>query len=154
MADWFTHTLVGWITGKTTRQDVALVVIGSLLPDLSKLDILLVILGVQDTSLFDPLHTPIGAILIAALIALFFLNIKKTLPILLLGISTHFILDFFLVHTHGGILLLFPFSWDGWQISVYSSNDYRVTIIAIIAALIIYILYRYHGRTKKTHKPC
>ncbi len=154
MADWLTHTLVGWITGKTTRQDVALVVIGSLLPDLSKLDILLVILGVQDTSLFDPLHTPIGAILIAALIALFFLNIKKTLPILLLGISTHFILDFFLVHTHGGILLLFPFSWDGWQISVYSSNDYRVTIIAIIAALIIYMLYRYHGRTNKAHKPC
>ena len=148
MADWFTHTLIGWITGKTTRTDIALVVIGSLLPDLSKLNIALSILGVSDSSLFDPLHTPIGALLIAGLIALIFPNLKKAFLALLLGLSTHFLLDFFLIHPHSSMTLLFPFSWEAWQIPVYTSDDYRVTILALVAALLIYIGYRYHERKK------
>lgn len=153
MADWFTHTLVGWITGKTTRQDIALIVVGSLIPDLSKMNIALILLGAPDHSFFDPLHTPIGAIIIAGLFALIFHDLKKAFLALLLGLSTHFLLDFFLTHTHGGMTLLFPFSWEGWQLYVYTSDDYRVTIIAILAALLIYIFYQYHERKKnQSHK--
>lgn len=150
MADWFTHTLVGWITGKTTKQDIALIVVGSLIPDLSKMNMALLFLGVPDYSFFDALHTPIGAILVAGLIALFFIDIRKALLMLLLGVGTHFLLDFFLVHTHGGMLLLFPVSWDGWQVYVYTSDDYRVTLLAIFAALLIYVFYQYRER-KKNH---
>lgn len=148
MADWFTHTLVGWITGKTIRQDIALVVIGSLIPDLSKMNIALVVLSAPDHSVFDPLHTPIAAILIAGLIALVFPNLKNAFLALLLGLSTHFLLDFFLAHPYSNMILLFPFSWDGWQVSVYTSDDYRVTILALLAALLIYVCYRYYERKK------
>lgn len=148
MADWFTHTLVGWITGKTMKQEIALVVVGSLIPDLSKLNIALIVLGAPDHSVFDPLHTPLAAILVAGLIALLFHDVKKAFLALLLGVSTHFLLDFFLVHPQNTLLLFFPFNWDGWQVSVYTSDDYRVTLLAILAVLLIYVVYQYHERRK------
>jgi hypothetical protein len=150
MADWLTHTLVGWITGKTLKQDIALLVIGSLIPDLTKLDMAFVWLGIHNYHFFEPLHTPIAACLIAGIIALFFPDIKKALLPLGLGILTHFILDFFLVHVHGGMKLLFPFSWEGWQVYVYRSDNYWVTVIAILAALIVYGMYWYHEKKKES----
>ena len=65
MPDWFTHSLVGWITGKTTKQDIVLVVIGSLIPDLVKINLVFLWLELNDYPFFESLHTPIGACLIA-----------------------------------------------------------------------------------------
>lgn len=152
MADWLTHSLVGWITGKTTKQDIALLVIGALIPDLTKITLGIVWLGFQNYHLFEPLHTPIGACLIAGIAALFFQEPKKAFLPLGIGILTHFILDFFLIHVNGGILLLFPFSWQGWQVSLYRSDDYMVTLIAILAALLVYGIYWVTTKRKKhTH---
>jgi hypothetical protein len=148
MADWLTHTLIGWITGKTTKQDIALVVIGALIPDLTKLTLLFTWLGVYDHQFFDPLHLPIGAFLMAGIIAVFFQDIRKAFLALSIGVTTHFILDFFLVHTHGGIKLLFPLSWEGWQIYWYRSDDYWVTIVALVAASLVYGMFWYHEHKK------
>lgn len=150
MPDWFTHTLVGWITGKTTKQDVALVVIGSLIPDLVKINIAFTWLGVNDPQLFEPIHTPVGALLIAGIIAMFFKDARKALIPLGIGVSTHFILDFFLVHAHGGMLLLYPFSWGEWQYYLIRSDDWRMTIVALLAALLVYGVYWYHEKQKKS----
>ena len=150
MPDWFTHTLVGWITGKTTKQDVALVVIGSLIADLIKINLAFTWLGLSDPQFFEPLHTPIGAFLVAGIIAVFFPDIRKAFVLLGIGVSTHFILDFFLVHVHGGIKLLYPFSWEGWQVYLYRSDDYLITVIALLAALVIYAIYWYHAKRKKS----
>ena len=151
MPDWLTHSLLGWITGKTTKQDVALLVIGSLIPDLVKIALLFTWLGVNDVSFFEPLHTPIGAFLIAGIIALFFQEPKKAVLPLSIGIITHFILDFFLVHTHPTLTLLFPFSWDNWQYSLIRSDDYRMTIVAILAALLVYAVFWWYEKRKKSH---
>jgi len=153
MADWLTHSLIGWITGKTTKQDIALIVIGALIPDLAKIDLVLVWLGFHNYHLFEPLHTPICACLIAGIIALCFQEPKKTIIPLGIGVLTHFILDFFLVHVAGGIKLLFPFSWEGWQIYVYKSDDYLVTVIAILAALLVYGVFWYYDHRKKSILP-
>jgi LexA-binding, inner membrane-associated putative hydrolase len=150
MPDWFTHSLIGWITGKTTKQDVALLVIGALIPDLVKINLAFTGLGINDYQFFEPLHTTIGAILVAGIIALLFHDARKAFIPLIIGISTHFILDFFLVHVHGGMKLLFPFSWDGWQYSLIRSDDYRMTIVAVIAALLIYSIYWYYEKKKKS----
>jgi hypothetical protein len=150
MADWLTHTLIGWITGKTTKQDIALIVIGSLIPDLTKLDLMVVWLGFHNYHFFEPLHTPLAACLIAGIIALFFQTPKQAFLPLGIGILTHFILDFFLVHVASGIKLLFPFSWEGWQVYLYRSDDYLVTVIAILAALVVYGMYWYHEKKKKS----
>jgi hypothetical protein len=149
MPDWLTHTLVGWITGKTTRQDVALVVIGSLIPDLVKINLAFTWLGLNDYQFFDPLHTPIGALLIAGIIAVFFPDIRKAFIPLGIGVSTHFILDFFLVHIHEGMKLLFPFSWSEWQFYLIRSDDYRMTIVAVLLAILIYMIYWIAARRKK-----
>ena len=151
MPDWLTHSLLGWITGKTSKQDVALVVIGSLIPDLVKIALLFTWLGVNDVSVFEPLHTPVGAFLIAGMIAIFFQEPKTAVLPLGIGIITHFILDFFLVHTHPTLKLLFPFSWEEWQYSLIRSDDYRMTIVAILAALLIYMVFWWYEN--RTHSP-
>jgi hypothetical protein len=149
MPDWLTHSLIGWITGKTTKQDIALLVIGALIPDLVKIQLVFLWLGLYDYQFFEPLHTPIGAILIAGLIALFFPTPKKARLPLGIGVITHFILDFFLVHTQPTLKLLFPFSWDGWQISLYRSDEYLMTIVTVLIALIVSILCWIAYRKKK-----
>jgi hypothetical protein len=151
MPDWLTHSLLGWITGKTTKQDVALLVIGALIPDLVKITLLFTWFGIKEYQFFEPLHTPIGAFLVAGIIALFFPDIKKAFIPLGIGVTTHFILDFFLVHVHGGMKLIFPFSWDGWQYYLIRSDDYRMTIVAILAALLVYVVYWYYEKRKKSH---
>ena len=153
MPDWLTHSLLGWIIGKTTKQDVALLVIGSLIPDLTKISMLLTWLGFHNYHLFEPIHTPIVAFLIASIIALFFTDIKKAFLPLGIGVLTHFILDFFLVHVHGGMKLLFPFSWDGWQIYLYRSDDYLITVIAVLAAVLVYAVSWYYEKRKNSHRP-
>lgn len=153
IADWLTHSLLVWITGKTTKQDITLVVIGTLTPDLTKISILFNWLGINDPQFFNPLHVPIGAILVAGIIALFFSDINKTFFALSIGVTTHFILDFFLVHTYGGMKLFFPFGWDGWQIYVYRSDDYMITVIVVLAALIVYAVYWYYEKRKKSQYP-
>jgi hypothetical protein len=150
MPDWFTHSLVGWIIGKTTKMDVALVVIGTLIPDLVKINLAFTWLGLNDYQFFDPLHTPIGALLVAGIIAIFFPDIRKTFLALGIGVSTHFTLDFFLVHVHGGLKLLFPFSWQEWQVYLIRSDDYQMTIVIILAALLVFGVYWCHEKRKKS----
>jgi hypothetical protein len=69
-----------------------LVVIGSLIPDLSKINQGFIWLGFHNYHLFDPLHTPVAACLIAGAVALCFQEPKKVFFPLGIGILTHFIL--------------------------------------------------------------
>jgi len=146
MPDWFTHTLVGWIIGKTAKLDIGLVVAGSLIPDLYKIHLAFSWLKIDTHHFLDPLHTPIGAFIIGALFALFFINSKKAFIYLSIGILSHFILDFFLVHVSGGMKVFFPLSWNEYQIYIMRSEDYLMTIVALVAAFIVYIYYLKKGK--------
>ena len=141
MPDWFTHSLVGWMIGKTTKLDIGLVVAGSLIPDLYKIILAFSWLKIDTHNFLDPLHTPAGAFIISGLFALFFINSKKAFLFLSAGILSHFILDFFLVHISGGMKIFFPFSWNEYQIYIMRSEDYLMTIVALIAAIIVFIIY-------------
>ena len=152
MPDWFTHTLIGWITGKITKKDIGAIVIGSLIPDLVKINIAFVFFRIDHHYFFDPIHTPIGAFLIGGIISLFFKDYKKAFFALAIGIFTHFIFDFLLVHVAVGIKILYPFSWKEWQLYLIRSDEYFMTIIAIISAIIIYFLYYYFDRLKCNQK--
>jgi hypothetical protein len=152
MPDWFSHTLIGWITGKTTKIDIGLVVIGALLPDISKINLIFTWLEMKQTILFNPLHTPIGVVLLAGILALLFKDIKKAFLPLGIGVLTHFLLDFLLINTSGGMNLLFPFSWEEWQLQIIRSDDYRITILLTAIALIIFFLYFYYEKRKTKNK--
>jgi hypothetical protein len=149
MPDWFTHTLVGWIIGKTAKLDIGLVVAGSLIPDLYKITLAFSWLKIDTHHFLDPLHMPVGAFIIGAIFALFFINSKKVFIFLSVGILSHFILDFFLVHVSGGMIIFFPFSWNQYQVYIMRPEDYLMTIVALIAALIVYIYYSIREKTKK-----
>ena len=154
MPDWLTHSLIGWITGKTIKQEISLVVIGSLIPDISKLYLLLnwIVQGKTD-DFFLPIHTPFGSVLIACVIALFFKDLKKAFISLIIGIATHFILDFFLLNVSGGMPLLYPFSWDEWQFGIIRSDDYTMTLLAIFITVVVYVSYlMYEKRRIKQNK--
>ena len=150
MPDWLTHTLVGWITGKTIRMDVSLVVIGSLIPDLVKIYLAFEWFNIDHHQFFNPLHTPVGGLLVAGIITLFFIEYKKAFLLLTIGLATHFILDFFLVHVAGGMKLLFPFSWEKWHYSLIWADDYWVTLVAILLAFIVFIIF-YVLRKRNRH---
>ena len=54
-------------------------------------------------------------------------------------------------HVSGGMLLLFPFSWHGWQLGVIQCDDYYVALVALLLACVVYIvsyLKHYTGERK------
>lgn len=46
-------------------------------------------------------------------------------------------------------MLLFPISWSEWQYSFYRSDDYVVTVIAILGALLVYGIYWLAAKRRK-----
>jgi hypothetical protein len=142
MPDWVTHTLVGWMTGKTIKKEVGLIILGSILPDLVKINLIATWFRIDCQGFLNPLHTPLVALIIAGIIALFFIETKTVFFTLSIGIATHFLLDFFLIGTTRGIQFLFPFSWEYWRFN-FIIADYRITLITLIVALLIYICFYY-----------
>jgi membrane-bound metal-dependent hydrolase YbcI (DUF457 family) len=151
MPDWLAHTMIGWITGKTIKMEVGLVVVGSILPDLVKINHVALLLGADLQSFFNPFHTPAVSLLVAGILALFFLDTKKVFFAFVIGIATHFLLDFFLIGATRGIQFLFPFSWEYWRFNEIMV-DYRFTVIVCLAALVLYLCYFYYGSKKMRKK--
>jgi LexA-binding, inner membrane-associated putative hydrolase len=151
MSDWLTHSLVGWIAGKVTALEVSLLVLGSVLPDINKMYLIFQWgWNLHLETFFLPLHTPVGAMLLACGVALFFKDFRKTIVSLGVGIGLHFALDILLVEVGGGEHLLFPLSWDGWQLNVIPASDYDVgiTLYVLGASVLVYIVYSLYGKKK------
>lgn len=152
MPDWLAHILVAWILCKLLQpkfkvfdsKNTAIVMVGSLIPDIVKVGILFDFLGRDIWHFIEPFHTPIGSMHSAALLSLLFEARKKIFSLLILGTSTHFALDFLLMHVSGGILLLFPFSWDKWQLRLIQCDNYYVALIALLLACVVYIISKYY----------
>lgn len=149
MPDWTTHVITGWIAGKATKMNISLVIIGSLLPDLAKVQLFFDKMEINTHGIIEPLHTPLGTMLVALLIALLFPKIKDAFIAISAGVATHYFLDFFLMHVSGGMKLLFPFSWREYQMHLISSDNYWVTVFAIITGLIFYFIFKVESCYKK-----
>ena len=141
MPDWTTHVIAGWITGKAAKSNVSLIVVGSLLPDIFKIQLTFNAMQIDTHGFFDPLHTPCGTLFIALLLSLLFKMAGRAFIFLIMGASTHYFLDFFLMHAAGGMKLLFPFSWGEYQLHIISSGNYWVTISALIIGAIFYFIF-------------
>ncbi|HML06468.1 MAG TPA: hypothetical protein VK426_11890, partial [Methanobacterium sp.] len=80
MPDWVAHVLVAWtlctILGFKYKQfntpNTVIVMIGALLPDIFKIVIPLQYSGIYIADFINPIHLPIGSLIIASIIALFF----------------------------------------------------------------------------------
>ncbi len=148
MPDWITHILVAWtlctILGFKYKQfnpaNTAVCMAGALIPDTFKIVIPLGFMGIHAENFLMPLHMPVGSIIVASIFTLFFKERKIVLSFLLLGVLTHYALDLLLTNLNSGIYLLFPFSWNSWQLDIIPDDDFHITIVAIILAVLVYLV--------------
>jgi len=141
--DWIAHVLTPWIGCKLLQlklrklmdREIALVMLGAILPDIVALNYLLQALGIGAERFIMPFHTPVGAALVAAMISLMFPKWKRAFFLLTVGFATHFALDSLLLHADGGMALLFPFNWRwGFQLGLIPPDSWIPAIITIIIA--------------------
>ena len=126
-----------------------IVIAGALIPDIVKVVIVLQLFGLDVKDYFEPIHMPIGSVIVAGMISLFFPVKKKAFLFLGLGVLTHYVLDLLLEHVSGGIYLLFPFSWGQWQLELTTSSDYLITLLAIAIAGLVYLIGKEIDKNQK-----
>ncbi len=148
MPDWTTHVLVAWSLGtilgfrfkQFSQKNVAIIMLGALIPDLYKITLVLNSFGINANSFLLPIHLPIGSLLIGAIISLFFVEKRLIFLFLAIGIGTHYALD--LLMFSGGMEIFYPFSSLKFQIGIISVTDFHVTILSIIIASIVFLVYK------------
>lgn len=163
MAEWLTHVLLafalftalGWVIEWIDEGWVAVGMIGSILPDLNRLELIVpadtvsAIAGVPFQ--WGGLHTIGGAVLLAGLGALLFdtrTRQWRAFLVLFGGALWHLIVDLPQQYADGAMLTnlyLFPIaSWrpptPGW----YVSDDRWVVVGAALIALVVWLLDRYY----------
>ena len=166
MAEWLTHILIAyalfttmsWIIDWIDYSWVAVGMVGSILPDLSRIrlavsdELMTSILGVPFN--WDGLHTIGGIIVLSAIGALLFKTSRQQrcgFVILVSGAVSHLVVDLPQQYADGYMLTnyyLFPLPpWrpptPGW----YVSADRWVVIIALAIALIVFLVD--HGRKRR-----
>lgn len=166
MAEWFSHvlfayaifTIARWPINWIDTKWVAVGMIGALLPDLNRLELVLPgeiitsVVGIEFGWL--GLHTIAGVTLLAGIGALLFRKAptqQRAFPLLLGGALSHLILDLPQRYADGHMLLstyAFPLPvprppTPGW----YSTPDRWVAGIAVILALLVFVLNHLHYRS-------
>jgi membrane-bound metal-dependent hydrolase YbcI (DUF457 family) len=159
MPDLFTHILVGYVLATLlsmryewlTPQYVTVAMLGALVPDLTKIKLL--VPSTQVESLlgipFDwfAIHT-LGGALVAVTIGAFTTTPdrrKYIFALLLLGAISHLILDSFLLKASGYSNILFwPFIQRGIPTpGLYLSSDrWPALVTGLLAVLVWYVRYR------------
>ncbi len=155
--DWIVHLLVPWMGAKLLQaryarlddRRIALVMLGVVLPDVNAVGYLLQWLGVDFGAALLPLHTPVGSILIAGLVSLLFASRARAFALLTAGFVSHYVLDSLLAHAGGGMVLLFPFSWDfGFQFGLVPTSSWIPVFVTVAAAALVFAALRLKRQTK------
>jgi hypothetical protein len=172
MAEWLTHvfvgyalfTVIGWSVDWLDANWIAVGIVGSVLPDLNRLDLLVddalitAITGVP----FDwsGLNTLGGVMLLSAIGAMLFerrQQQRRGLLLLLTGGLTHLVVDLPQRYADGLMLTnnyLYPLPpWrvptPGW----YVSADRWVVVVAAAVALLVFLVDRYRPTDSPDERP-
>lgn len=158
MPDWITHiaaayilcTILGFKYREFNMATTVLAMVGSVLPDVVKLGLIPDFLGYDIWDHIWVVHLPVGSLIIAGMVSLFFNDKKKAFMFLVLGVATHYALDLLLFNVSGGIALFYPFYWGEWQLNLFTTDNYYVTLFALLLALLVYLIFRF--RVNKSSK--
>jgi len=157
MPDWIVHVVAPWIACrllqlryiKLENRDIALVMLGAVLPDVAAVGYLLQWMGVDYGGALLPFHTPVGSALVAAAISLAFPKWKRAFFLLVIGFATHFAFDSLLLHADGGMVLLFPFNWTwGFQLGVFPSGGFIPPMVTVAVGILLLIMLKKIKRTQ------
>jgi fumarate reductase subunit D len=139
-------------------RNTVVVMIGAVLPDIFKLYLPLQTLDVYAKESLALFHIPIGTLLVCALCALLFEEGIRVRVFLLfaVGMVTHYALDVILINVSGGLVLLYPLSWQTWALQLVRPDNWLGTTILVAAAFLVYGAlkvrsYRRVGHAERTH---
>ncbi|MFW6196140.1 MAG: metal-dependent hydrolase [Thermoplasmatota archaeon] len=154
MADLLTHSLVAFSIGtmlswrfkKINAQLITILMIGSVLPDLTRIGLILESTFIEKTLnipySWQPLHTLGGVVIVIAVLTLLVnkKNSRYVLPLLSVGAFSHLFLDAFLIKVSGrSYTMFFPITTYNPEIpGFYLSTDMWPAVVAVITAFIIY----------------
>lgn len=150
MPDWITHiavayilcTILGFKFREFNTSNTVLAMVGAVIPDFIKVGIITEYMGFGVWDFIAPIHLPIGSFIIAAMLSLLFKEKKTVFLFLSLGVVTHYGLDLLLRNVSGGIYLFYPLYWGQWQLGLVATDDFTISIIALMVAVFVYIIYR------------
>lgn len=144
MPDPLTHISLGYIIARfMAAKKKSLVLLGSGLPDIAYVifSIAYLVFGFSASRAILVLHTPVGAILLAAFTACFFrYSFKRAFGYIGIGVISHFVLDGLMFPAHGSVhfKMLWPFSFENYGIAIGSAFLYlQITIIATAVFLFL-----------------
>jgi hypothetical protein len=114
--------------------------IGALLPDIIKLQIIFGQFGIDLVDFLPVFHIPITSFVMAGIISVFFKNSKVAFLFLVIGALSHFVMDSLLVNVGEEIYLFFPFNWQSFHINLITPDDYWITLVVVVLTFFIYLL--------------
>jgi LexA-binding, inner membrane-associated putative hydrolase len=139
-------------------RNTVLVMVGALLPDIYKLWIPLSEIYVNAQNSLALFHIPIGTALVCALCALLFEEGTRAhvFSLFAIGMVTHYALDVILIYVGGGLMLLYPLSWNMWHLDLVRPDNWLGTTILVAVAILVYGAlkvrsYRRLGHGERTH---
>jgi len=150
MPDWVTHiavayilcTIIGFKYRQFNTSNTVLAMVGAVLPDVVKLGLVGEFLGYEVWDQIWAVHLPLGTLIIAGMVSLFFQDKRTAFLFFVLGAATHYTLDLLLFNVSGGIALLYPFYWEEWQLDLFTTENFHVPIVVLAVAVLTYLVSR------------
>ena len=163
MADLITHGAVALMVKAATRvRMVSVFVAGTLLPDVASrvpsigLGLVHVhILRVPEWMLFawEPLHQPVGMVLLSYFLAMLFSAQVRTSVFLNLlgGMALHMMLDLLQSHHGAGYMLMFPFGMSSFEFG-WMGSEATVPVSIPLGLLSIWLVRKRSQAVSMVHK--
>jgi hypothetical protein len=151
MPDLLSHILVVLIACELINfKKKGLILFGAILPDIvTKIFILGLFIHVprEFIGLLILFHSPFVLFFLVILIGLLFKDFVFAVYLIGIGAISHIILDCFNANYLGGMMLLFPFSWNLYRISLIWPDQYPFLAVPLLLMYIIIKIYNHY--TKK-----
>lgn len=160
MAELFTHVVVGFVIAVIlswkyqwiTPPLIPVAMVGAAIPDLNRISLLVDAAAIE--ALFgipwswSVVHRAGGALVVCVLFSLLVPKeyLKSVLLMLLIGVTSHFVIDYFLWQASGTTnLMLWPFldieiAYGGF----YRSSDRWTAVVSLVIAGIVLVVDRWH----------
>ncbi len=148
LPDLVAHLAIGYLASDMLRLDKALMLLGSVLPDIKIASFLVAPLVDDSTAgaLFYAFDSPAIFLPLALIGSAFFTNRRMAFRCFSIGILLHLALDSMQYKFGGGVLPLFPPLAERYSLGIFWQDDYTVTV-ALVTILVAHLaLQRWRRR--------
>lgn len=159
--DWMAHVALVFILCSLLAlkwpvfggRNTVLVMIGAVLPDIVKVYVPLQLIGVFAQDPVALFHIPVGTALVCGLCAMLFEGGTRVRVFLLFafGMVTHYALDVLLTKVAWGLVLLYPLSWQTWQLGLVRPDNWLGTTILVAVAVLVWLVLKAWSSRRAGH---